>query len=372
MPQNEKSIFICAGDPSGDIAGSHLISQISLKKPQLKFFGLGGRLMKKAGQNQLIDGDRLAVLGFWEVAKKYFFFRRLMNDTIEAIRRKKPAAIILIDYPGFNLRLAKRIKRLGIPVIYYISPQIWAWGAGRIDEIKKYVDSMLLILPFEKDIYNQAGVKNIFIGHYLLDDIDTEFIKAPFNPESKLITLLPGSRPQEVERMLPVLVKSTPLIAKTGDYKFAVGAVAGDIDYKAYIGNSPVPIDIVGGRTRELIAESRLVITSSGTATLETGIIGRPMIVIYKTGWITYHIARRLVRLDKIALINIAAGEKIVPELIQKDASPENIAGAAEKFLTSDEYSQSTVRKLNLVTDTLGTPGAAERAADAIMEIINC
>jgi len=163
---------------------------------------------------------------------------------------------------GFNLRLAERIKPLGIPIIYYISPQIWAWAGGRIKQIKRLVDRMLLILPFETEMYNKAGVPNEFVGHYLLDDIDSD-----------LILLMPGSRPQEVQRMLPVLLQSAFLLSRMGDYRFAIAAVEGNIDYEAYSKNANIPIEVVYGRSRELAAESRLVITSSGTATLETGII---------------------------------------------------------------------------------------------------
>ncbi|MCX6826510.1 MAG: lipid-A-disaccharide synthase [candidate division Zixibacteria bacterium] len=365
-------LFISAGDPSGDIAGGHLLKCLRKQNPKLQFFGLGGYTMAALGQKQIVEGSKLAVLGFWEVAKRFLFFRKLMALTIKEIKQRKPEVIILIDYPGFNLRLAEKIWALHIPVIYYISPQIWAWGGKRIKKIKKIVDQMLLILPFEKEIYDRAGIKNRFVGHYLLDDIDSRFIKAPYNPQSNMITLLPGSRPQEIEKMLPVLIETAALLSADNQWRFAIAAVGGDIDYTRYLFRYNLPIEIIKGKTRELIAESRLVITSSGTATLETGIIGRPMVVIYKTGWLTYAIARRLVKIDKIALINIAAGRKIVPELIQSDALPERIAEEARRILNSEILAQDIVAKLNLVTDTLGTPGASERTAQSIGEYIKC
>ncbi len=372
MPDYRTVIFISAGDPSGDIAGSHLIQQLKSKYRGVRFTGLGGYRMNAAGQEQLVDGGKLAILGFWEVAKKYFFFRSLMNSAIEQIKKTKPKVIILIDYPGFNLRLAKRVRSTGIPIVYYISPQVWAWHKKRIFAIKRLVDLMLVILPFETDIYDRAGVKNRFVGHYLMDDIDPSFIKAPFDINTNLIVLMPGSRPQEVERMLPTLLGTAGLISKRGKYRFAIAAVKGDINYETYIKSSPVPVEIARGKTRELIAQSRLVITSSGTATLETGIIGRPMVVIYKTGLLTYLIARRLVAIDRIALINIAAGEKIVPELIQNDAVPEKIAEEAFRFLNDEQISSAVVEKLNKAADHLGTPGAAARAVESIGELLNC
>lgn len=372
IQNREAMLFISAGDPSGDIAGGHLLKCLRKQNPKLQFFGLGGYTMAALGQKQIVEGSKLAVLGFWEVAKRFLFFRKLMALTIKEIKQRKPEVIILIDYPGFNLRLAEKIWALHIPVIYYISPQIWAWGGKRIKKIKKIVDQMLLILPFEKEIYDRAGIKNRFVGHYLLDDIDSRFIKAPYNPQSNMITLLPGSRPQEIEKMLPVLIETAALLSADNQWRFAIAAVGGDIDYTRYLFRYNLPIEIIKGKTRELIAESRLVITSSGTATLETGIIGRPMVVIYKTGWLTYAIARRLVKIDKIALINIAAGRKIVPELIQSDALPERIAEEARRILNSEILAQDIVAKLNLVTDTLGTPGASERTAQSIGEYIKC
>jgi len=365
-------IFISAGDPSGDIAGSNLIRSLQLREKNIKFLGLGGKAMRELGQEQIVGPDKLAVLGFWEVALKYLFFRKLMLETVSLIEKEKPKAIILIDYPGFNLRLAERIKRLHIPIIYYISPQIWAWGEGRIKQIAKLVDMMLLILPFEKDIYDKAGVKNQFVGHYLLDDIDCKYIKAPYDINSHQIALLPGSRPQEVERMMAVLIKTADILHRDKKWRFVVAGVKGKIDYSKYLAGTDAPIEIVKGRTRDIIASSRLVITSSGTATLEIGIIGRPMVVIYKTGWITYMLARCLVKLDKIALINITAGKKIVPELIQAKATPENIAGEAQRILNDHELSQQIVRELSIASDLLGPPGASQKAAEIIRGYVNC
>ncbi len=367
MPES-RSIFISTGDPSGDIAGYHLIENLKSLDNNLTFYGLGHQRMKSVGQNQLVDGSELAVLGFWEVARKYLFFRKLMKDSVEQIRTLRPKAVVMIDYPGFNLRLAERIKDIGIPIIYYISPQIWAWGGKRIHQIKRLVDLMLVILPFEKTVYDKAGVQAEFVGHYLFDDIKPDYIKAPYDYNSNLISLLPGSRPQEIERMLPTLIKSAELIAKHGAYRFVIAGVDGKIDYDKYLNNCQVEIEIIKGNSRELIKNSRLVLTSSGTATLETGIIGRPMIVIYKTGFITYQIARRLVKLDNIALINITSGSTIVPELIQNDANPEKISSEAIGLLDDNSRIDSILESLNKTADKLGGTGSSLRAAEAIME----
>jgi lipid-A-disaccharide synthase len=372
MAEAENLIFISAGDPSGDIAGSHLIGQLKSSRNDLRFFGLGGRRMLKLGQRQIADYNSLAVLGFFEVARKILYFRKLMNNTVREIKQLKPKAVVLIDYPGFNLKLAKKIKPIGIPIIYYISPQIWAWGGKRIDDIKKLVDLMLLILPFEKEIYNNAGINNNFVGHYLFDEIESDYIKAPYNSDSNLISLLPGSRRQEVDRMLPVLIETAVKLSAGKEWRFVICATEGNNNYSRYLKDCPIPIEVVSGKTRELIGQSRLVITSSGTATLETGIIGRPMVVIYKTSWLTYLIARRLVKLDKIALVNITANKIIVPELIQHEATADKIAVEARRFIDDKEYALDTVKSLNSIADSLGGPGAAKRSAEAILGYINC
>jgi lipid-A-disaccharide synthase len=366
------SLFISVGDPSGDIAGYRLMRSLKSLRPDWRYIGLGGRKMRAEGQRQLTDPDKLALLGFWEAAKKFRFFKDLIHKVVSLIERENPKAIILIDYPGFNLRLAKRVRRFGIPIIYYISPQIWAWGEGRINQIAQSIDLMLTILPFENAIYDKAGIKNQFVGHYLLDDIDSRFIKSPYNVGSRKIALLPGSRRQEIERMLPVLVKTAEMLAEENDWNFTVAGVEGEFDYSRYLRRCKFPIELTIGETRRIAAESRLVLVSSGTATLETGIIGRPMVVIYKTGWITYAIARHLVKLDKIALINIVAGRKIVPELIQSSAIPDNIAREARKILDNDSYARGMVDELSRAVDILGAPGASDRAAKVILEQIKC
>ena len=203
----ETTLFLSVGDPSGDNAASRLAVAMKGFTPQLKVFGLGGERLKRLGQEQLVDGAQLAVLGFWEVAKRYLFFRKLFHRCIDEIKRRRPAAVILVDYPGFNLRLAKKVKPLGIPIIYYISPQVWAWQKRRVDEIRRLVDLMLVILPFEEEFYRQSSINVHFVGHYLMEDIPDEYTGSAI-PTSDTLCLLPGSRPQEIERMLPPMLQT--------------------------------------------------------------------------------------------------------------------------------------------------------------------
>ncbi|MBN1213529.1 MAG: lipid-A-disaccharide synthase [candidate division Zixibacteria bacterium] len=360
--------FISAGDPSGDNAAGHFITALKKINPDLEFFGLGGSRLKKLGQTQLARPGDLAVLGFWEVARRYFFFRKLFYRCMTEIKSRRPAFVLLVDYPGFNLRLAKKIKPLGIPVIYYISPQIWAWGKGRIKQIDRLVNLMLYILPFEESVYCESEVAREFVGHYLLDDISREYIKSPL-PGNNQVALMPGSRPQEIARMLRPMLEAVRLLREKYDIKAVVAGVKDGYDYESVLQDYE-NIGLSYDDSRRTIYESQLVLTSSGTATLETGIIGRPMVVVYKTGFITYHIARRLVKLDMIGLVNLVQGEKVVPELIQGEANPEKMAAALEKYLTDTAYTERVKQKLDRTTDILGGPGASQRTAVIINEYL--
>jgi len=362
-------IFISAGDPSGDNAVSHLITALKKITPDIEFFGLGGPRLKELGQTQLAPSNDLAVLGFWEVARRYFFFRKLFYRCVDEIKNRRPAFVLLVDYPGFNLRLAKKIKPLGIPVIYYISPQIWAWGKGRIKQINRLVNLMLYILPFEASLYDENEVESEFVGHYLLDDIPDDYIKSPL-PGNNQIALLPGSRPQEIDRMLRPMLEAVRLLREKHDIKAVIAGVKDCYDYEKVLRDYGDGVDLSYDDSRRIIRYSQLVLTSSGTATLETGIIGRPMVVVYKTGFITYHIARNLVKLDMIGLVNLVQGEKVVPELIQGEANPRNMAAALEKYLTDVAYTGRVKLKLDRTPDILGGPGASRRTAEIISEYL--
>ncbi len=367
------SIFLSAGDPSGDTASARLVENLTRLKPEAEFFGLGGRQLRGLGQRQLADPDDLAVLGFWEVAKRYTFFRQLFFRCISEIEKTRPQVVVLVDYPGFNLRLAKKIKKLGIPIIYYISPQIWAWGKRRIKIIRELVDLMLVILPFEKNFYGPTGINHEFVGHYLLEDIPREYIASPVSDNMPpTLALLPGSRAQEIERMLPVMLQTARLFHDKHGARAVVAGVKGKFNYERFMRDSDQEnISVSFEDSRKIIHDSNLVLTASGTATLETAIIGRPMVVVYKTGMLTYQIAKRLVRLDKIALANLVLGEKVVPELIQHEASPANMLVELERYVDDKDYRRDVVSKLNRVPGLLGGEGASERAAKLIAQYLD-
>ena len=315
----------------------------------------------------------MAVLGFWEVARRFRFFRSLLAQCHREIARRRPGCVILVDYPGFNLRLAERLKMLNIPIIYYISPQIWAWGHGRLKQIRRLVDLMVLILPFEEAFYRESGVKTHFVGHYLLEDIPPDYAGSP-PPEGGHLALLPGSRPQEVERMLPVMLDAADLFCRKHGTKAVIAGVRGAVESALYERLTKrvqtTAISIRYGDARKVIHDSSLVLTSSGTATLETAIIGRPMVVVYKTGFLTYLIARRLVKLDKIALANLVLNEKLVPELIQGEVNTGRILAELDRYKSDSAYYREVTAKLHSVPGLLGGSGASERAAELVGEYL--
>ena len=358
------SIFLSAGDPSGDNAAARLVSELKDITPGIRVIGLGGPKLRDLGQEQFARGSDLAVIGFWEVARHFRYFSKLLSRCAAEIKQRRPAAVVLVDYPGFNLRLAKRIRSLGIPIVYYISPQVWAWGSRRLRQMEKLVDLMLVILPFEKDVYSRHDIDCRFVGHYLLEDIDKGLI-ASKPPEGGGLALLPGSRLQEVERMFPVMIKAADRFNRRHGTKAVVAGIEGLYDYEgALAGLENIRVEY--GNPRRIVHDAALVLTSSGTATLEAAIIGRPMVVIYRTGRITYQIARRLIKIDKIALVNLVLGEKIVPELIQHEAKPDTIFDSLNHFWIDDEAYEQVRKRLNEVPSLLGGEGASRRAAEAI------
>ncbi|MEZ5359906.1 MAG: lipid-A-disaccharide synthase [Candidatus Zixiibacteriota bacterium] len=364
---DKRSIFISAGDPSADYYGKELLTEIGRVCGKAEFFGLGGPLMQQAGLRPLADHRELAVLGFWEIVPKFFFFKSLLNKAVREISEAKPKAVILIDYPGFNLRLAERIKHLNIPIVYYISPQVWAWGKKRVFKIKELIDLMLVIFPFEETFYKEHGVTAKFTGHPIVDRFENIPGKAECRERldfhEMTFALLPGSRVQEVKRMLPAMVDAARRIKEhMPSAEFVIGGVEHvplEI-YHSIIGDALIPIVI--GRTPEIMCAADLVIVSSGTATVETAYFATPMIVVYKTGALTYQIARRLITLDSIGMVNIVAGQKVVPEFIQHAVTGENLAREALDIINDKGRLAQMVMDLKMVRDRLGDGDAAARA----------
>ncbi len=378
----KQNICIIAGESSGDMHAAFLIREMKLLKPEIEFFGIGGDQMADEGVELLEHINNVNYMGFIEVLKHIPRINRLMNLLLKEIRRRHASLVIPVDYPGFNLRLIEKLKlhqqnqsiSNGTPtVFYYISPQVWAWGAKRIPRLAKAVDRMAGILPFEEDFYRGSGIDFHFVGHPLLDEMRSFTPKEDFYtkyeiPQNKtLIALLPGSRIQEIRRILPVMLEARSIINQSIEATFALGA-ATTVDKSSY-GNIS-GITIVQGDTRSLMKNADLVITKSGTATLETALAGTPMVVVYRLNQLSYLIGKHVVKIKDIALVNVVAGKRIVPELIQHQAIAQNIADEALNILQNESVRCKMLENLRIVGEKLGGTGASRRAAELALELI--
>ena len=368
-------ILIVTGEASGDLHGAHLAGALRSVRPDVRLSGMGGPKMRAAGVELLLGIDRLDVVGMigWTqlhaVLRTYLVLRRLF-------RRNRYEAVVFIDYPGLNLRLARLARRAGHRVVYYISPQIWAWRPGRIRLIAGVVDRMLVILPFELQLYRRAGVPCEFVGHPLLDIVapsyDRHELRKRFGCEgaSRVLALLPGSRDHEVRALLPDLLEAAArLRADFPDLHVLIAQASSipDALIRELVAGSPMEPSIVHDQPNEVIAAADVLLVASGTATLQAALIGTPMVIVYKTSWFTYWLARRLIRIDWIGLANIVAQRQIVPELIQQDATPARMAEEAARVLHDEAVAREVRAALAGVRQSLGQPGASRRAAEAVL-----
>jgi len=352
-----REIMFIAGEASGD---SHAAAVIRHLPAHVKAFGAGGPKMQAAGMELLLDLTEHAVVGLVEVLKNYRKFKRIFDRLVAEAERRRPAAVVLVDFPGFNLRFAAQMKQRGIPVIYYISPQLWAWHASRAQQIARDVDLMLTIFPFEKDWYAQhaPGLRVEFVGHPMADRQGENPKSVIRNP--KQILLLPGSREREVAKIFPILAG---VVDTMPECEFVAAAV--NEATAAQMRHPRVQVEI--GGAHRLMRQATLAITASGTATMECAFHDCPMVVVYKVNWITYLIGRAVVQVKWLAMPNIIAGRAIVPEFIQHAAQPAAIAEAARAVL-QDPGSQQ--RELRSVVASLGGAGASARAAALILQAI--
>jgi lipid-A-disaccharide synthase len=373
--------MVVAGERSGDLHASRIIASLKELSPSLEVFGVGGEKMLRSGTEILEDMSDLAVVGLAEVVRKYFTFRRLFRHLIEVARSRKPDAALLVDYPGFNLRLAPVLRSFGVKVAYFVSPQVWAWGRNRIYKMRRCVDRMIVVFEFEVPMYKRAGIDVVYVGHPLADVLAPTVSREEFRrqagipQESKLVALLPGSRLHEVTRHMPVMGKAAEMIAeRVAGARFVLPAASEDLAEKCRRliekHGVSVPVAIKSDGTYNAVAASDAAIVSSGTATLETGCLGIPLVVIYRVSPLTYLIARRLVTISNIGLINIVAGKTIAPEFVQREARPERIASEIARLLSDKGLRESIRRELVEVRAKLGSPGAPRRAADAILDLV--
>jgi lipid-A-disaccharide synthase len=370
--EKPRNILIVTGEASGDLYGAQVVEALRQIDPGLAFHGVGGSHMRAASVRLLADVAELGVIGLAEVLGKLGRIRALFRDLRRFLETGCPSLVILIDYPGFNLRFAREARRAGIPVLYYISPKVWAWGAGRVRTIRETVDRMAVIFPFEVPLYEEAGVNVIYVGHPLLDIVHADG-EAPeirrrlgLDPERRTVAILPGSRQGEVDRLLaPMLGAADILRRRIPDLQFLLplAETLPEEPVRRQIAESGVPVRIVHRDTYNALAASDAAVVASGTATLETALLGVPMAIVYRISPLTYPLARLVVRIDHIGLPNIIAGRTIVPELIQGDASPERIAGEVLPLLTEESRKAAMQAAFREVRQKLGTGGAAKNVA---------
>jgi lipid-A-disaccharide synthase len=373
-----KEIFILAGEASGDMHGASLMKSMKAKMPSLHFFGIGGDQMIAQGLDSLYHSSQMAFLGFFEVIRHLGFISKVFNKVLNSIKERQPALIIFIDYPGFNLRMAHETKKLGFRNIYYISPQVWAWGRGRVQKIARYIDRMLVILPFEYEIYKEAGMDVHFVGHPLKGTISPGAGRQEFfshyglYPDRPVIGILPGSRKQEISKLLPEMSRACDYLKNNiTDAQFVLGMAPhlNQNDYLPYLKNK-TSIIFIEGDTYGVMAYSKAVCVASGTATLETALLGTPMVICYKISPLSYILGRLLIKLKYIGLVNIISGRQIVPELIQQKANAGSIADTLSNILTSNQTYQQMQKELKQVSEILGKGGASDRASDLILELV--
>jgi lipid-A-disaccharide synthase len=361
--------YLIAGEASGDMHGSNLMKALKQKDAQAQFRFWGGHKMQEVGGAQVEHYKNTAFMGFWEVITHLRTILRFIKRCKQDIIDWKPDVLILIDYPGFNLRIAEFAKQKGFKVVYYISPQIWAWKENRIHKIKSCVDKMLVILPFEKDFYKKWNYEVDFVGHPLIDEIKQNDFSAIMlqKYEKPIVAVLPGSRKQEIKAILPQFLK---LAHQYPQYQFIVAGLShieSDF-YQSFIKESPVTI--IYDKTYTLLANSHAALVASGTATLETALFKVPMLVGYKGSFLSYHIGKMLVKVKYIALVNLIMDEPVIDELIQYDLNNENLQIAFEKIL-NETHRKELLSKYNVLEQKLGGEGASANAADVIFSDLN-
>ncbi|MEA2339555.1 MAG: lipid-A-disaccharide synthase [Thermoanaerobaculia bacterium] len=388
-------LAIIAGEASGDLHAAEVLRELKRIDPAIETFGIGGDLLAREGMRLVHHAREMGIVGFFNVLRHLRMFRRIFDETVAEIAKQKPDAVLLVDYPGFNLRMARRCKELGLRVVYYISPQLWAWRRGRVKQVAKYVDRMIVIFPFEETFYREHGIEAAYVGHPLIEELqhivrpgvgsresgvgatgiaDTNAASSP-TPDprpptpSVRIALLPGSRKAEVRSLLPAMLDAVEILGR-------------ERTIDAYVVQAPtIPRamldEFVSGRNvrvvehdnGEPVAAAAVALSSSGTATLECAVLGTPVIVMYKLSLANYWLGRMVVTIPHFALINIVAGKKIVPELIQGDVNGQRIAAETRRLLEPANYA-AVVEELAAVRSKLGDAGAARRAAEAIMEVV--
>jgi lipid-A-disaccharide synthase len=366
-------LFVVAGEASGDLLGAEVLTELFRRHPALEVRGMGGPALAALGMRRVIDAAEVAVVGLVEVLQKLPILRRAFRRLEAEARAWRPHALLLIDFPDFNLKLARALRPLGVPIIYYVSPQIWAWRRGRIRTIARLIDQMIVIFPFEASIYQEAGVPVRYVGHPLLDRVAGVDADPALGSSASTVALLPGSRPGEVRRILPALLSAAEQLSRdVPNVRFLLARAPGlrDEVIRPCLERARVPIQVVNDRPLAVLRAADAAWVASGTATLEAALLQVPMVVVYKVSWMTYLLARLLIRgVSSIGMVNLVAGRRIVPERIQW-LSPAGLAEPIRRYLEEPTVAAEIRTALREVAGRLGERGASARAAEEILAIL--
>jgi lipid-A-disaccharide synthase len=368
-----KKILIVAGEASSDLHAANLVKEIKSLLPSIEFFGLGGAKMARQGVKLSANIVDLAVVGFVEVLKNIKKFKYLFDQLLQEIDKLNPCLAILIDYPGFNLRLAAELKKRNIPVVYYISPQVWAWGKNRINLIKKLIKRMIVIFKFEEEFYKNQGVAVTFVGHPFLDIVKADSLLA-IPHERITLALMPGSREAEVRRLLPLMLESAKIIReKIINSQFIIlrSSTVKEEIFNQILANYNLPVYVFSDRTYEGLASSDFALVASGSATLESAILQKPFVIVYKVSWFSWLFLRAIIQIPYIGLVNIVAGRRMIEEFVQYRARPKNIADYVTKTLNNPQKMASLKDELAKIKSLLGEKGASRRAAEISVDLLD-
>ena len=381
MSAEKKKILIVAGEVSGDHHAAALVRDLRARRGDVEFFGIGGDALRAEGVRTVVDARDMAVIGFFEVLARLAFFRRIFRQTVQLLDTERPAAVLLVDYPGFNLRLAAQAHARNIPVYYYVSPQVWAWRKGRIRTMAKIIDLLMVIFPFEVRVFKGTGLRTVFVGHPLVESVKATLAQPspelPWPPGGRRVGLLPGSRRQEIERILPCMLDAArELRLRLPGTVFLIPAANPEI--RALIdaqlarrsAEERAAVGVVDGRMREVVRQARAAMVCSGTATVETALLRCPMIIVYRTAELTYWIGRMLIRVRWIGMVNLIGNRTICPEFIQHGARPEEMAATLLPLIDDTPMRQAQLGGLWEVAANLEGIGSIPSAGQLVAEVL--
>lgn len=369
-------LLIVAGEASGDLKAARLLGALKAQRPELRAFGLGGHELQAAGLEALAQSSEISVIGITEVVKILGRAREIFAELLDAVDKRRPEAAILVDFPDFNLRLAKKLHEKGVKVLYYVSPQVWAWRKGRVRHIERYVDRMMVVFPFEEEFYRRHGVDVVYVGHPLMDEVAARHHAWDDDPTGKdgfRVALLPGSRRSELEVLLPIVLESARLLSKSARTHFQLmrAGTIGPEELAPYLEASELDVEIVSERRFEAIANSHLALCAVGTANLEVGLVGTPMIAFHRVATISYLAGKLLVDLPHASIVNLLLNKSAVPELIQWQAKPELISAKSEELLNDRGLIADMRSDLAALRERMGPGGASKRAADEVLRFLS-